>query len=469
MIKTPSTLTNDKMGPRLFALLLLVLVLSLPGAAWAQEPTAPERPAIVATPEAGADDAVRERLSRIYSRIETLSGIDVTVADGVITLSGDVPDNSASEEAREIAGRVEGVVAVRDQTQASVEVRERLSPFFARSVDMWNNALEAAPLILVAVLVFLIVAGMAWWVASWTRLWRRITPNPFLADLVGQAVRVAGVVVAGVVALNLAGATTLMGAILGGAGVIGLAVGFAVRDTLENYISSIMLSLRQPFRANDHVVIEDNEGKVVRLTSRATILMTLDGNHLRIPNATVYKATILNYTRNPERRMEFRLGVDASDDPQAAIGVGVVALGALDFVLENPEPRGVIESVGDSNIVLVFLAWINQTDADFLKARSQAIRAVKMAIEEAGFTLPEPIYRLRIDQFPPGAQVVVGHRESATHSSDAPRPAPRTPGPAVPAPDDVSVKPESHLDVKIDAERRDPSYDDLLDPQRQVE
>src|SRR3546814_6600583 len=66
--------------------------------------------------------------------------------------------------------------------------------------------------------------------------------------------------------------------------------------------SDLMLSLRQPFRANDHVVIEGHEGRVVRLTSRATILMTLEGNHLRIPNSTVFKAVILNYTRNPERR-----------------------------------------------------------------------------------------------------------------------------------------------------------------------
>ena len=468
MIKMPGRQLKPPFATQALAFLLLLMVRVLPAAAWGQEPTAPEAPApaIVAIPAAGADEAVKERLVRIFAQIEALSGIDVAVAEGVVTLRGVVPDSAAAEEARQIAERVESVVAVRDQTEASVEVRERLSPFVARSIDMWNNTVEAAPLILVAVLAFGIVAGVAWWAGSWTRLWRRITPNPFLADLVGQAVRVAGVIVAGVVALNLAGATTLMGAILGGAGVIGLAVGFAVRDTLENYISSIMLSLRQPFRANDHVVIEDKEGKVVRLTSRATILMTLDGNHLRIPNATVYKAIILNYTRNPERRMEFRLGVDANDDPQAAVVVGLAALTALDFVLKKPEPSGAIETVGDSNIVLIFLAWINQREADFLQARSQAIRAAKMAIEDAGFTLPEPIYRLRIDQFPPGAELKVTDGNDAVAREAAPT---RTREPAVPAPADVSVKPEDHLDAKIAVERRDPSHDDLLDPQRPVE
>ena len=110
---------------------------------------------------------------------------------------------------------------------------------------------------------------------------------------------------------------------LGAAGVAGLAVGFAVKDTIENYVASVMLSVRQPFRPNDHVVIDGKEGRVIRLTSRATVLMTLDGNHLRIPNGAVFKAVILNYTRNAERRFDFKLGVDADDDAQAAATLGV--------------------------------------------------------------------------------------------------------------------------------------------------
>jgi hypothetical protein len=118
--------------------------------------------------------------------------------------------------------------------------------------------------------------------------------------------------------------------------------------------------VRQPFRANDHVVINEHEGKVARLTSRATVLLTLDGNHLRIPNSTVFKAVILNYTRNPERRFDFELGVDANDDPMAAIKSGLEAIGDLDFVLDDPAPMGNIVTVGDSNIVLCFRAWVDQ-------------------------------------------------------------------------------------------------------------
>ncbi|MFB9868265.1 mechanosensitive ion channel family protein [Vreelandella sulfidaeris] len=122
--------------------------------------------------------------------------------------------------------------------------------------------------------------------------------------------------------------------------------------------------------------------------------MTLEGNQLRIPNADVFKGIILNYTQNPERRFNFELGVDANDDPLAAIKVGLDALQALEFVLSEPKAIGIITHVGDSNIVLEFQGWVDQSTTDFGKARSIAIRETKHALENNGFSLPEPIYRL---------------------------------------------------------------------------
>lgn len=228
-------------------------------------------------------------------------------------------------------------------------------------------------------------------------MWQRLTPNPFVAELLAQTVKVIFIIFGLILALSLIGAETILGTLLGGAGVIGIAVGFAVKDTIENYIASLMLSIRQPFRARDQIVINGQEGIVVRLTSRATILMTLDGNQLRIPNAEVFKGTILNYTKNPERRFTFELGVDANDDPLAAIKVGIDAICQLDFVLDEPKAIAVITNVGDSNIILEFQIWVDQSETDFAKARSIAIRETKHALENEGFSLPEPIYRLRFN------------------------------------------------------------------------
>lgn len=146
----------------------------------------------------------------------------------------------------------------------------------------------------------------------------------FLAETLSQAVRLAFMVLEFVLALEMMGVGNLIGAILGAAGITGIAIGFSVKDTVDNYVSSLMLSFNQPFRPNDFIEIEGLVGRVIRMMSRATILMTPDGNHLRIPNAKVYKYPIIYSTRIPDRRFEFSIGVKPSDDPQAAIQLGIV-------------------------------------------------------------------------------------------------------------------------------------------------
>lgn len=246
-----------------------------------------------------------------------------------------------------------------------------------------------------------------------------------------------------VLALDVLGATALIGTVLGAAGLVGLAIGFAVRDTIENYIASIMLSLRQPFQPNDHVRIEGWEGLVIRLTARAAILMTLDGNHVRIPNATVFKAAILNDTRNPQRRFEFRLGVAAEANLARAVEIGLGALRDLPFVLRDPEPMGWTEDVGDSSITLWFGARVDQTTAGFAQARGEAIRMVELALEENGIDLPEPSYRVHLEQAPaPGAA-----------AADAPQPA-----------RPLEIQPVTQISDKVAAERAEGRGPDLLDP-----
>lgn len=450
----------------LSALLMLVGLAAWAGPVGAQT-EAPDPPVILTQSDAGSDAAIASRLRRIYAQLDSLSTVRVRVAEGVVTLDGAVAEPGDLDRANEIASRVEGVVAVRNELEASVELDERVSPFLQKLTSLFRSAVASGPLLVLSLLIVTVCAGLGGWAASFSRFWRRLTPNPFVGDLLAQAVRAASLIFGVVLALNLLGATALMGTVLGGAGLLGIAIGFALRDTLENYICSVMLSLRQPFRANDHVVIDGHEGKVVRLSSRATVLMTLDGNHLRIPNLMVFKAVILNYTRNPQRRLEFDLGVDAEDDPEAAIAVGVAALAGLDFILSDPAPLGVVVTVGDSNILLKFMAWIDQADTDFLKARSGAIRASKMAIETAGFTLPEPIYRLRIDQVPElllarTAETVATAAPGRLGTGSRP-PRERSRAPA------MSVRPDDHIDRTIDAERRASPEEDLLSQKRPVE
>lgn len=416
-----------------------------------------------------SDAKIASRLEGLYSALDGFEAIDVSVRQGVVTLSGTLASQEDSAEAERLARQVEGVVTVQNRIERDVSVEDNLGAFTSLA-DKSAEFLRMLPLIAAALVVALLIGGLGYLIAGFGRFWRRVTPNIFLAELVASAIRFVFVIGGLVIALDMLGAGALLGAVLGGAGVIGLALGFAMRDTVENYVASLMLSLRQPFRANDHVMIDDLEGRIIRLTSRATIMMTLDGNHLRIPNGQVFKAVILNFTTNPQRRFDFELGIDADDDPNAARHLGRETLRALPFVLDDPAPEARIVNVGDSNIVIQYLGWIDQREADWNRARSRSIAAVKTALEEAGFGLPEPIYRLRFDSrtMPlPFANVEVKDTEDPAHNVAQTEPTPAK----VPPPDDGDVAPTDEIARMVEAERRAEGEQDtdLLDNSRPVE
>ncbi len=330
----------------------------------------------------------------------------------------------------------------------------RLTPVYQRLTQRVMQAVGYIPLLAVAVICWAAIFLIGWFAARPGWPWDRIAPNAFIANLLRQLVRLIFFVLGAVMALDILGATALLGTILGAAGIVGLAIGFAVRDTVENYIASILLSIRQPFRPKDYVRIQDLEGSVISLTSRATILLDLDGNHIRIPNSTVYKSNITNYSRNSQRRFLFKLGVGPDSNLEQALETGLSRIKALDFVLTEPGPDAWIEDIGDSNVVLTFTGWIDQNVTGFLKARSEAVRLVKLALEGSGFSLPEPTYRLHIDD---------GMQPSGRKTSkpSAPKPA-KTPAASQELTTANDTSPDEAVDKKIEEERTLGTRGDLL-------
>ncbi|MEP3889354.1 MAG: mechanosensitive ion channel domain-containing protein [Hellea sp.] len=363
--------------------LAVFMMLALPLSALAQNSSEDPQTPIAVSSATNSDQKIEDRIANIFDKIDGVQSVTVNVDAGIVTLSGDVANEAAADDAKDIAIRTAGVVRVEDKINRTLGVKDNVTPFVKGMTVNSQKLLRAFPLILLSFLIFLTFGLIGGWLARRKALWNKVATNPFLGEILSQIVRLAFWALGAVLALNLIGASGFLATLLGGAGVMGIAIGFAVRDSLENYISSIMLSLRQPFRANDHVVINDKEGIVVRLTSRATILMTLDGNHLRIPNSAVFKGIILNYTTNPERRFEFSLTIDPKDDPIAAIAVGMEAMETHDFVISEPEPAAMIKTVTEKAVTLEFFGWVDQCETNFGKARSQVIRTVTAALAAA--------------------------------------------------------------------------------------
>ncbi len=430
---------------RLFFLLLPLISISVyaPNAAFAQK----------VSEATDQDQEIQKKVRNLFAEIGDFNNVFITVKGGVVTLKGRVLDLQQVARAEELATKIEGAVAVNNQIDVETSVEKRLTPALERFQERIAQFLTYIPIIIVGVILFFIIAFIGSLIAKLKNPWDAIAPNPFIANLLRQVVRLAFIILGIVLALDVMGATALLSTILGAAGIFGLAIGFAVRDTVENYIASILLSFRQPFRPRDVVKIDGHEGYVLALTSRATILLTFDGNHVRIPNATVFKGTIINYSLNPERRFSFELGVE-TEDLQRAVKIGLDVIQELSFVLKDPAPDGWVNKVGDSSMILWFGGWVNQNDTSLAKARAEAIRKVKLAFEAADIGLPDPTYRLRLEDGKPKVLTAKSKAKPATK--------PKAVRAKKVIETEMDVSPDRDLEKKLEAEGKRGGDEDLL-------
>ncbi len=398
----------SRKSPYRHVFLGLLLLLCWQSSAWAQsipgitepatEPKSQPAAEIIETDEdeRPSDDQIRKRLTDIYTNLPGMDDVQVDVSQGVIFLTGTVDDTESLDNAEKLANRIAGTVTVINQIGRDRTLRTRMQAALNSIESQLKDLAGNAPLLLLALLIIAISLFLARLIGRADKLFDRMAANWFVRDMLRQGLQFAVLLSGVVIALKLLDAPALLGSLLGAVGIVGLAVGFATRDTVENYIASMLLSMRQPFQREDYINIEGIEGKVLRLTPRATILMSLEGNHLRIPNAKVYKATIINYTRNPLRRFEFLVGVDSEIDLSLPRALAVKTVSELPGVLNTPPVLCLVQELGDSNIILKVLAWIDQRESDFQKTRSEAQQRVKEAFDDAGIIMPEPIYNVNL-------------------------------------------------------------------------
>lgn len=419
---------------------LTCLMLLLSQAAYSQDTTSTI--AVGETVETDAATAVRIR--DILSELGAYSDVTVSVNSGVVTLRGQVADATQIQNLNDLVSRVDGIVSIKNEVSETTDLVERLDPAIDRLKARVTQLITYLPLALIALSVFAIIVVIGFMIARLRQPWNRLAPNAFIAEIFRQIVRLGFVLGGLVVALDILGATALLSTILGAAGIIGLAIGFAVKDSVENFIASIMLSIRQPFRPNDAVEINGDVGKVIRLTSRATILLSFDGNHIRIPNATVFKSRIINYSRNRERRFLFEIGVASDADLAAVRTLATDTVCALPFVLKTPEPSVWIDRIGYGAIFFSVTGWVDQTETSLARAKGEALRLVKLAVEAAGIEVPDTTYRIQM------------------LGDDAPAAKPQAPVSTQVELTSVTTQADDALEVLIEGERSDGTLDDLL-------
>jgi small conductance mechanosensitive channel len=192
--------------------------------------------------------------------------------------------------------------------------------------------------------------------------------------------------------LELSGAVT---SILAGAGVVGLALGFAFQDLASNFISGVGLSVKHPFRIGD--IIETNEviGVVEQLQLRTTEIRTFDGKKVIVPNSKIYQEVLTNHTDNDLKRMDLSCGVAYGDDLRKVREIALEALEGVSSRAQARDPELYFTGFGDSSIDFTARIWFDyRSQKDLLHCQSEAIIAIKEAFDENGITIPFPIRTL---------------------------------------------------------------------------
>jgi small-conductance mechanosensitive channel len=176
--------------------------------------------------------------------------------------------------------------------------------------------------------------------------------------------------------------------LLGAAGILGIALGFASQTSVSNVISGLFLMGEQPFVVGDIVEVGTTKGFVLSIDMMSVKLRTFDNRFVRIPNETIVKSEVVNLTRFPVRRADIRVGVAYKEDLGRVRDVLMRLARDHPLCLMEPEPRLLFEGYGDSSLNYLFAVWATRENwLDFTTSMQEAIKA---AFDEEGIEIPFP-------------------------------------------------------------------------------
>ena len=177
-------------------------------------------------------------------------------------------------------------------------------------------------------------------------------------------------------------------AILGAAGIAGVAIGFASQTSLSNLISGLFIIFEKPFEIGDLVEVEDRQGLVYSIDLMSIKVRTFDNRLIRIPNETLLKTTVTNLTHFPIRRLDVNVGVAYKEDIDFVTRVLCEVADANTFCLDEPEPVIVFKGFGDSS--LDFMLGVFCYKEDFLSLRNSIFKEIKNRFDLEGIEIPFP-------------------------------------------------------------------------------
>lgn len=227
------------------------------------------------------------------------------------------------------------------------------------------------------------------------RLLNRFSENRTVNSILSRTIYIFMILIGVFVALGVLNLEKTVTSLVAGAGVVGIALGFAFQEIASNFIAGIFLAFMKPFRVGDFVEIDQFFGEINRIDIRTTSLMTFDQVEVVIPNKDMFTKTIKNYTSTPKRRLEVKCGISYGEDLEKVRRVVKKALSSVPHRTEEDEVEVYFYNFGNSSIDFRAFIWIEYPGkGNFFRAENQAIMNLKTAFDQEGITIPFPIRTL---------------------------------------------------------------------------
>ena len=180
-------------------------------------------------------------------------------------------------------------------------------------------------------------------------------------------------------------------------GAASLAVGLAVKDSLSNFASGVLIAFFEPFSMGHYVEAGGSSGTVVEVGMFNTVLLTPDNKRVIVPNSVVYNGTIVNYSAEENRRVDLVFGIGYDDNIGQAKNLIESIIQADDRILKDPEPVISVGELADSSVNLNVRPWVNGDD--YWDVRADLLEKIKMSFDENGISIPYPQQDVHMHQY----------------------------------------------------------------------
>ncbi len=342
-------------------------------------------------------------------RVVTISGVPI-----VTVTRGDAEDNLSSVDAlaAQWAGALDAELTRARERRLSgwgrfvAEVRASGRAAFSR---LGESALRVVPRALAALLVL----GGFWLLAAGVRrlmraIFRRVVEDLTVENLIKQVAYYA------IWALGLLVAVDALGfqpqTVVAGLGLTGLALGFALKDIISNFVSGLLILTLRPFQLGDQIVVGETEGSVERIELRATQIRTYDGRLVLVPNAELFTSRVTNNTASPMRRATVPLYLGYGADLPRAVEVLRAAAAATDGVLAEPPVAVRVRELGQADLGLEVRFWADSRRSDFTATQAAVRASLVAALQDGGIPLPDPDVRALVLRDPEQWRAVLDER-----------------------------------------------------------